>query len=59
MNVIEKAQQRMMEEDRAGNDDAVIYWAAYIDGARAQKRETIEAWYEGCIDGRVKEMQDA
>ena len=53
MNVIEKAQQRMMEEDRAGNDDAVIYWAAYIDGPKAQKRELITAYNEALLDGMV------
>ena len=60
MNVIEFAEKRLQEEIHqndlgANNNYAIDYWRAYIDGARAQKRETIEAWYEGCLDGRVKE----
>lgn len=44
MNVIERAEQRLKEEERqnrlgADNDDTLRYWAAYLDGARAQKRE--------------------
>ena len=62
MNVIEFAEKRLQEEIHqndlgANNDYAIDYWRAYIDGARAQKRETIEAWYEGCLDGRVKEAE--
>ena len=63
MNVIEFAEKRLQEEIHqndlgANNNYAIDYWRAYIDGARAQKRETIEAWYEGCLDGRVKEVQE-
>ena len=57
MNVIEWAEQRMKDELRQhdlglDNADDIRYWAAYLDGARAQKRETIEAWHEACLDGR-------
>jgi hypothetical protein len=53
MNVIERAEQRLKEEERqnrlgAENDYTLRYWAAYLDGARAQKKETIEAWHEAC-----------
>ena len=60
MSVIERAEKRLQEEIHqndlgANNDYAIDYWRAYIDGARAQKREIIETWYENCLDGRVKE----
>ena len=60
MSVIERAEQRLQEEIHqndlgADNGHLLAYWAAYIDGARAQKRETIETWYENCLDGRVNE----
>ena len=62
MNVIEFAEKRLQEEIHqndlgANNDYDIRYWRAYLDGARAQKRETIEAWYECCLDGRVKEAE--
>lgn len=37
MTVIEFAERRMEEEER--NDGFVAYWSAYLDGARAQKKE--------------------
>ena len=37
MTVIERAEQRMEEEER--NNGCVSYWSAYLDGARAQKKE--------------------
>ncbi len=44
MSVIERAEQRMNDELRQhdlglDNADDIRYWAAYLDGARAQKRE--------------------
>lgn len=62
MNVIEFAEHRLEEEERqrelgADNDHSIAYWAAYLDGARAQKRETIEAYHEACLDGRVPEVK--
>ena len=44
MSVIERALERLKEEERqnrlgADNDDTLRYWAAYLDGARAQKKE--------------------
>lgn len=64
MSVIERAEQRLKEEERqnrlgADNDHDLAYWAAYLDGARAQKKETIEAWHEDCLDGRVRRNEDA
>lgn len=68
MSVIERAEQRLKEEERqnrlgADNDDTLRYWAAYLDGARAQlrecKSERIEAHYAACIDGRVRRDEDA
>ena len=38
-SVIEFAEKRMAEEDRAGEEQNTLYWAAYLDGARAQAKE--------------------
>lgn len=63
MSVIEKAEQRLAEEERqhelgADNDHDLAYWAAYLDGARAQlreiKSERIETYYAACLDGRLR-----
>jgi len=68
MSVIEKAEQRFDEEARqnrlgADNEHVLSYWAAYLDGARAQLRETkserVEAFYAACLDGRVRRDEDA
>lgn len=45
MNVIERAEQRLNEEERqrelgADNRYDLHYWAAYLDGARAQQKES-------------------
>ena len=42
MPVIEFAAKRL-EEESGYDTDAVRYWAAYLDGARAQKKEDEEA----------------
>ena len=44
MSVIKKAEQRLQEEIRqndlgADNGHLLAYWAAYLDGARAQWNE--------------------
>ena len=44
MSVIEFAEKRLQEEIRendmgADNGHLLAYWRAYLDGARAQKRE--------------------
>ena len=44
MSVIEKAEARLQEEIRqndlgADNGHLLAYWSAYLDGARAQKKE--------------------
>lgn len=44
MTVIERAEHRLAEEERqhelgADNRYDLHYWAAYLDGARAQMRE--------------------
>lgn len=49
MTVIERAMERLEEEaqrertmyltGRESNTNDLLYWAAYLDGARAQKRE--------------------
>lgn len=68
MTVIERAEQRLAEEERqhelgADNRYDLHYWAAYLDGARAQlreiKSERIEAFYDACLDGRVRRDEDA
>lgn len=45
MAVIERAEQRLQEEIRqndlgSDNGHLLAYWAAYLDGARAQKKES-------------------
>ncbi len=68
MSVIERAEQRFDEAARqnrlgADNEYALSYWSAYLDGARAQLRESkskrIEAHYAACLDGRVRREEDA
>ena len=44
MSVIERAEKRLNDENRQhelglDNVDDIQYWAAYLDGARAQKKE--------------------
>lgn len=51
MTVIKRAEARMQEEIRqnelgADNDNDLAYWAAYLDGARAQMKEC-ERWPHG------------
>ena len=67
MSVIEKAEQRLAEEERqhelgADNRYDLHYWAAYLDGARAQlreiKSERADAYYDACLDGRVRRDED-
>lgn len=41
-SVIEYAEDRLRECDKAGEHQNTLYWAAYLDGARAQKREDEE-----------------
>lgn len=63
MSVIEKAEARLQEEIRqndlgADNGHLLAYWAAYLDGARAQLKECksriIDEYYKACLDGRAK-----
>ena len=51
MSVIERAEKRLQEEIRqndlgADNGHLLAYWSAYLDGARAQKKEltTFPSW---------------
>ena len=51
MTVIERAEQRLKEEERqhilgAENEHDMAYWAAYLDGANAQLREDLKAVLE-------------
>ena len=41
MAVIEFAEKRLNESCLNDNDEAALYWRAYLDGARAQKKEDI------------------
>ena len=41
MTVIEFAEKRLNESCLNDDDEAVLYWRAYLDGARAQKKEYI------------------
>ena len=38
MTVIEFAEERLNESCLNDNDEAALYWRAYLDGARAQKK---------------------
>ena len=45
MTVIEFAEKRLNESCLNDDDEAVLYWRAYLDGARAQKKEgTVMEW---------------
>lgn len=39
MTVIEFAEKRLHESCLSDDDEAIMYWRAYLDGARAQKKE--------------------
>ena len=39
MTVIEFAEERLNESCISDDDEAALYWRAYLDGARAQKKE--------------------
>lgn len=43
MKVIERALQRLDEADKNGQEHDMIYWAAYLDGARAKWDEDAPA----------------
>ena len=62
MTVIERATERLAEEERqynlgAENSQDLAYWAAYLDGAKAQKREDDAEIVKlnGIIDVFIKE----
>ena len=42
MTVIEFAEKRLNESCINDDDEAVLYWRAYLDGARAQKKELFD-----------------
>ena len=44
MTVIEFAEKRLNESCINDDDEAVLYWRAYLDGARAQKKESLMEW---------------
>ena len=44
MTVIEFAEKRLNESCLNDDDEAVLYWRAYLDGARAQKKSTLMKW---------------
>lgn len=59
MNVIENAERRLQEEIRqndlgSDNGHLLAYWAAYLDGARAQNEEDLKAMlkYEEARNGQ-------
>lgn len=61
MSVIEFAKKRMMEEEKNGEEQSVLYWAAYLDGANAQLREDksriADVYWDACMDGRVRSAE--
>lgn len=42
MSVIEFAEKRLDEESREADGGECRYWAAYLDGARAQAKEDVK-----------------
>lgn len=61
-SVISFAEDRLADEVRQrelglDNDQDIHYWAAYLDGARAQLKECksrlINEYYKACLDGKV------
>lgn len=65
MTVIERATERLAEEERqynlgAENSQDLAYWAAYLDGAKAQKKEDDAeiAKLNGIIDVFVREDEN-
>ena len=38
MTVIEFAEKRLHESCLSDDDEAIMYWRAYLDGARAQNK---------------------
>lgn len=42
MTVIEFAEKRLNESCLNDDDESVLYWRAYLDGAMAQKKEQID-----------------
>lgn len=59
MSVIERAEQRLAEEERqhdlgADNRYDLHYWAAYLDGAKEQLKEDLKAMlkYEEARNGQ-------
>ena len=68
LSVIERAEQRLNDECRQrdlGLDNSydIQYWAAYLDGARAQLKECksrlIDEHYKACLDGKVRSHDEA
>ena len=66
MTVIERALQRLAEEERqydlgVDNTRDICYWSAYLDGARAQKREDnlAERWQNVCAEYWKRKGGDA
>ena len=61
LSVIEFAKKRMMEEAQNGEEQSVLYWAAYLDGANAQLREDksriADVYWDACMDGRVRRAE--
>lgn len=67
-SVIQFAEDRLADEVRQrelGEDNRydIQYWAAYLDGARAQLKECksriIDEYYKACLDGKVQHHDKA
>lgn len=56
MSVIEFAEKRLEEEAKERNDENVQYWAAYLDGAKAQLKEDLKALVE--YDKHIREKHE-
>ena len=63
MTVIEFAEHRLAEEERqrelgADNRYDIQYWAAYLDGARAQKREYTQYPHDRMVEEIINHTID-
>lgn len=41
-NVIDYANKRLIESVNANKEPDILYWAAYLDGARAKEAEDVK-----------------
>lgn len=57
LNVIEFAEKRLQESADERQDYLMTYWSAYLDGARAQKKEDLKERESFLVDLLGKEPE--